>query len=210
MGQITDRIFIYTQVGENNFNYLSDRKLGLFVHDAVSEYAVIKNKFSVGTGLSVWSGLSRFSSPSVVTVMGIGAPLVFKSTNDVTDQFLRKLSIYTKEKINSFDYWFIVSRPLAFQKFAVYSSVISENANFSSKPPNLQYNGYFMYELKEQESNTIPYMVGTYLGKRKVRNIGAEFVSQKNAMWQLAENKLDTVEKNMLQLSGDIFYDVPP
>jgi hypothetical protein len=52
-------------------------------------------------------------------------------------------------------------------------------------------------------------MVGTYLGKKKVLTIGAGFVSQKNAMWQLAENKIDTVEKNMLQLSGDVFYDVP-
>ena len=209
MGQLSDRIFVYTQVGENNFNYLNDRKLGFFVHDAVGEYSLVKDKFSLGSGLSAWSGLSRFSSPSVGTIMGIDAPLFLQSTNDVTDQFLRKLSVYAKGKLKHFDYRFIVSQPLVFQKSAVYSSIIGENSNFSSKPPHLQYNGYFMYQLKDQESNTTPYMVGTYLGKKKVLTIGAGFVSQKNAMWQLAANKIDTVEKNMLQLSGDVFYDVP-
>lgn len=27
-GQLTDRVFVYTQFGQNNFNYLSDRKTG--------------------------------------------------------------------------------------------------------------------------------------------------------------------------------------
>ena len=155
MGQLSDRIFVYTQVGENNFNYLNDRKLGFFVHDAVGEYALVKDKFSLGSGLSAWSGLSRFSSPSVGTIMGIDAPLFLQSTNDVTDQFLRKLSVYAKGKLNRFDYRLIVSQPLVFQKSAVYSSVIGENSNFSSKPPQLQYNGYFIYQLKFSDIQSV-------------------------------------------------------
>jgi hypothetical protein len=56
-GQLSDRIFVYAQFGENNFNNISDRKLGFFVHDAYGEYAVLKDKLSVGAGLS---GVERF------------------------------------------------------------------------------------------------------------------------------------------------------
>ena len=40
--QLTDRVFIYTQFGENNFNNVSDRKQGFFVHDVMGDYAVEK------------------------------------------------------------------------------------------------------------------------------------------------------------------------
>lgn len=208
-GQLSDRVFVYTQVGQNNYNNISDRKVGLFVHDALGEYAIIKNNLSIGTGLSAWSGLSRFSSPSVGTIMGIDAPLFLQSTNDVTDQFLRKLSVYAKGKINKFDYRIVVAQPMAFQKSASYVPTISQYSNFSSFAPKLQYNGYFMYQFFDQESNTTPYMIGTYLGKKRVMNGGFGFVQQSNAMWHLAENKKDTVQTNMLQFSADYYYDAP-
>ena len=74
-GQLTDRVFIYTQIGTNNYNGISDRKLGFFIHDALGEYAVVKNKLSLGGGLAAWSGLARFASPSVGSILG-----VFKKT----------------------------------------------------------------------------------------------------------------------------------
>jgi len=209
-GQLTDRVFIYSQIGENNFNGIQDRKFGFFVHDALGEYAVVKNKLSLGGGLAAWSGLARFASPSVGSILGVDAPLYQQSTNDVTDQFLRKLSVYAKGKLGKFDYRVALSDPMAFQKAASYSGVISPDiANFSSKPPKLQWNGYFQWQFLEQESNLTPYMTGTYLGKKKVFNIGAGIVYQPKAMWTMAANKVDTVETNMLQLSVDAYYDAP-
>jgi hypothetical protein len=52
-------------------------------------------------------------------------------------------------------------------------------------------------------------MTGTYLGKKKVFNIGAGFVYQPKAMWTLGANKIDTVETNMVQLALDAYYDAP-
>ncbi|UTA69834.1 hypothetical protein [Emticicia sp. 21SJ11W-3] len=209
-GQLTDRVFIYTQLGENNFNGIQDRKFGFFVHDAIGEYALVKNKFSLGGGLTAWSGLARFASPSVGSILGVDAPLYQQSTNDVTDQFLRKLAVYAKGKLGKFDYRVVLSDPMAFQKASSYSAVISPDiANFSSKPPKFQWNGYFQWQFLDQESNLTPYMTGTYLGKKKVFNIGAGFVYQPKAMWTMAANKVDTVETNMVQLSLDAFYDAP-
>lgn len=208
-GQLTDRVFIYSQIGENNFNNLSDRKLGLFVHDALGEYAVVKKHLSLGGGLSAWSGLSRFASPSVGSIMGVDAPLFQQSTNDVTDQFLRKLSVYAKGKLGKFDYRLVMAQPMAFQKGTGYSATLSSTANFSSLPPKMQWNGYFQYQFKDQESNQTPYMTGTYLGKKKVFNVGVGFVYQPDAMWKLGANMKDTVLTNMLQLAADVYYDAP-
>lgn len=207
-GQIADRVFIYTQLGQNNFNNISDRKLGFFVHDALGEYEVLRQKLSLGGGLSGWSGLSRFSSPSAGSIMGVDAPLYLQTTNDATDQFLRKLSVYAKGKLGKFDYRLVMAQPMAIQKMAGYNGTISQASNFSPKAPELQWNGYFQYQFLEQESNLTPYTTGTYLGKKKVLNAGAGFIYQSNAMWRLTDAN-DTTETDMIHLSADVYYDAP-
>src|ERR1044072_1181751 len=74
-GQIADRVFIYAQVGMNNFNYSADRKAGFFIHDITGEYEVARKHLSLGAGLTAWNGLVRYAAPSVGSIMGIDAPL---------------------------------------------------------------------------------------------------------------------------------------
>jgi len=207
-GQLTDRVFIYTQFGENNFNNMSDRKVGFFVHDAMGDYAIDKEKLSLGMGLSGWSGLARFASPSAGTILGVDAPLYQQSTNDVTDQFLRKLSVFAKGKLGKLDYRIAMAKPMNIQKSANYNPTVTTNATFSSEPPNMQWNGYFQYQFKDQESNQTPYMTGTYLGKKKVLNVGAGFIYQKDAIWRLGTAN-DTIRENMVHLAADVYYDAP-
>ncbi|HLL94827.1 MAG TPA: hypothetical protein VK404_07610 [Spirosoma sp.] len=45
------------------------------------------------------------------------------------------------------------------------------------------YQLYTTYDFFEQESQTLPFMVGSYLGTKKVFNIGAGFMIQPDAMW---------------------------
>ncbi|HRG40634.1 MAG TPA: hypothetical protein PLC27_04485, partial [Saprospiraceae bacterium] len=82
-GQLSEKVFFYSQFGINNFNSIGERKPSFFVHDIYTEYEMIKTKLSVGIGLSGWSGLARFSSPSASTIMGLDAPLFQQATNDV-------------------------------------------------------------------------------------------------------------------------------
>lgn len=210
-GQLTDRVFAYSQFGENNFNNISDRKQGFFVHDAYGEYAIDKEMLSVGIGLSGWSGLTRFASPSAGSILGIDAPLYQQTTNDATDQFLRKLSVFAKGKIGRLDYRVLMAQPMAIQKSVGYDAVnnIGQASRFSAIPPKMQYNGYFSYQFKDRESNLTPYATGTYLGKKRVFNIGAGFIYQKNAMWRLNETTTDTIHENLVQLAADVYYDAP-
>lgn len=209
-GQLTDRVFAYTQFGENNFNNISDRKQGFFVHDAYGEYAIDKTRLSLGLGISGWNGLTRFASSAVGSIMGVDLPLYQEATNDVTDQFGRKLSIFAKGKLGKLDYRVSMAQPMAIQKSAGYNPAngIGKNSSFSANPPKMQYNAYVQYQFKDQESNMTPYATGTYLGKKTVFNVGVGAIYQKDAMWHLnAAN--DTISTNMLHLAADIYYDAP-
>jgi len=64
-GQVTEKVFFYTQMGENNFTYLNKQFNGFFIHGAVTEYSAVKTHLNIGAGLTGWSGLSRYASPAI-------------------------------------------------------------------------------------------------------------------------------------------------
>ncbi|RYY16720.1 MAG: hypothetical protein EOO36_10765 [Cytophagaceae bacterium] len=220
-GQLTDRVFIYSQIGLNNLSYNADRKSGgtpgasqsgtggFFLHDAVAEYAIVKNKLSFGAGLGAWNGLARYASSSAGTIMGLDLPTLEETTNDVTDQFGRKLSVYLKGKLGKLDYRVAISDPLLYQKAAGYVTTPGPNASFALTPPKPQYQGYFSYQLQDQESNLTPYTAGTYFGKKAVFNVGAGFIVQPEAMWYQPAGTTTVQTKAMQQYAVDVFYDAP-
>lgn len=207
-GQLSERVFFYTQFGQNNLSYTSNRKQGLFFLDAVSEYALVKRAFTLGAGLTGWNGVSRYSSPSVGTILTMDAPLYQQTTNDINDQFLRKLSVYAKGKLGKLDYRFVLSDPMSVQKSSVSGGDFGSNSSFSTLPGQMQLHGYVNYQFKDEESNLTPYTTGSYLGKKSVFNIGAGFLVQADAMWRLNENN-DTIQTDLKIFSCDVFYDVP-
>lgn len=203
-------MLFYIQFGLNNFNSLAPRKAGDFFHDVVVEFTPVKRFFSIGTGLTGWTGAARFSSPSVSAIMMCDAPLYEQSTSDVTDQYLRKLSVYVKGKAGKFDYRLALSDPLSITTSPLYDANYPNITTYSKITPkgkSLQTSGYFMYQIFDEESNLLPYTVGTYFGEKKVLNVGAGFIAQPDAVWHLAG--ADTVFNAMWELSADVFLDMP-
>lgn len=209
-GKVSDKIFLYTQFGINNFGYNSTRKPGMFFHDVVAEYYVTPRAIQIGAGLTAWTGFARYSSPAVASILAYDAPLYQQSTNDVNDQFLRKLSIYAKGKIGKLDYRLVLSDPMLVDASVTTVKPINVNSDFSYKPAKLQTSGYLMYQFLDEESNLTPYIAGNYLGKKNVFNIGAGFQYQQNAMWHHSDAiAKDTMMSDMFHLSADVFYDHP-
>ncbi|MBI1838093.1 MAG: hypothetical protein HYR91_12595 [Flavobacteriia bacterium] len=209
MAQLTDRVFFYCQFGQNNFNYTSTLYSGSFVHDAVGEYKIHKSILTIGTGLSGWSGLTRFAAPGVGSIMGIDAPLYQQVTNGVNDQFLRKLSIYAKGKIGKLDYRLALSKPMIGQNSSVILGALNSNsATFSYLPPKVQTQGYINYQFLDKEDNTLAYTSGTYHGKKKIFNLGVGWINQNKALWIINSNG-DTISKNMTLLGTDVFIELP-
>ena len=210
MSQVSKKVFFYTQIGINSLNSLSARKTGLFFHDVTGEYSVFKGALVLGAGLSGWNGTSRFSSSGVLSILGMDLPVIQETTNDVTDQFVRKLGVFAKGKLGSFDYRFSVSNPFPIQNsisaVAALPATGVNTAYFSTKAPELQYQGYVMWQFLDKESNQLPYMTGSYLGKKRVLNLGGGFAWQKNAMWYRSAMG-DTISKPLQQIGIDIFYD---
>jgi len=209
-GKISDKIFLYTQIGINNDGYNSARKPGIFFHDVLGEYAITKRSLAVGAGLTAWTGFMRYSSPAVASILSYDAPLYQQSTNDVNDQFLRKLSVYAKGKIGKLDYRLILTKPMMVDSTITTVKKISVNSDFSYEPPKVQTSGYFMWQFLDEESNMIPYMTGTYLGKKHVFNVGAGFQYQPAAMWHWSDTTTKSiVHEDMLNYGVDLFYDNP-
>lgn len=208
-GQLSDRVFFYTQFGQNNFNFQSTKFTGAFFHDALLEYAVDQQKLSFGAGLAGWSGLSRYASPSIGSILSLDAPLYQQATNGVNDQFIRKLSVYAKGQLGKFDYRLAISHPMTVTGMPAIATVpASSDFEFSNEPPKKQFQGYFKYMFFDKESNTTPYHAGTYLGSKRMFNVGAGFVHQADAMWAMADAG-ETVRNAMTLAAVDIFLETP-
>jgi hypothetical protein len=208
-GQLTDRVFFYSQFGQNNFNYHSTKYTGTFFHDAIIEYSLVKDQLSIGAGLTGWSGLSRYSAPSVGSFLTLDAPLYQQSTNGVNDQFLRKLSIYAKGQIGKLDYRVAITQPMTITGLATTDlAPTTTDFSFSNMPANKQYQGYFKFMFLDKESNLTPYQVGSYLGTKRMFNVGAGFIYQKDAMWAL-DGTGNSIQNDMALYNVDVFYDQP-
>lgn len=226
-GQITDRTFIYFQFGQNNFNDVAgyntagtgNRKIAAFFHDAVCEYKVTSgNQLKIGGGLTVLNGLSRFSQPSIGTIMTMDVPVFLQYSVDQIDQFDRRLAVYARGQIGKIDYRAYVSNPFPIGSNGTVPAAIGKNASFvnvgaipNGHGPgiNNQFGGYLAYNIFENEPHTTPYMAGTYLGSKKVWNIAVGGVYQKSATWNLSSDAKDTLYNNMLHLSVESFLDLP-
>jgi hypothetical protein len=233
-GQITDRTFIYFQFGQNNFNNVynyasnpANRKIAAFFHDALCEFKVSKgNQLKLGGGLTVMNGLSRFSQPSVGTIMTLDVPVFLQYSVDQIDQFDRRLALYARGQVGKIDYRAYIANPFPVNSNGNAPPALSKSANFvnnavytgtlNGKSPGIsnQYGGYIAYNFFENEGHTTPYMTGTYLGSKKVWNIAVGGVYQKNATWYLAQDTMngpykDTALANMIHLSIETFLDMP-
>lgn len=224
-GQLTDRVSFYFQFGQNNFNYLAgqnaansgNRKNQVFFHDALGEYRVTKkgNGLVLGGGLTITNGLSRFSQPSISTIVSMDVPVFAQATVDQTDEFSRKLSMYARGQVGKLDYRLVISDPFPVTSNGLPQTGINpNNASFAYDNHTKQYQGFFMWNFFDKESHVTPYMTGTYLGKKKILNFEAGFIMQKNATWtgsNLGPSAGDPNRKyyDMNLWSVAMFYDSP-
>jgi hypothetical protein len=222
-GQIFPRTFILLHVGINNQTFRNARKPQVFFHDAWMEFQVSKNKaFYLGGGLIYWNGISRQTNASTITLMSLDAPIMNWPLIEREDQFARQLGIYAKGKLGLFDYRVAVTRP--FTPFDV-----SLTGGTAAPPPEENignyrdtnawaYSGYFMLQFLDEESNVLPYTVGTYIGAKKVFNLGFGGYLHPGGV-QYGESEVDpdtgdvtilSSKARMLGIAGvDLFLDMP-
>lgn len=215
--QINDRFMIVTHFGLNsvNDNNLTptgkSSDVGFFLHDAWAEYKVMPELY-IGTGLHYWNGISRINSASTLNFLTLDNNRSSWSTLGLSDQFGRHLGVYAKGKIGKFEYRASVNDALTNSTDGNSSTVLEDNQEkYLGKAllneAKYAYSGYFEYQFLDQESNVLPYKVGTYLGTKKVLNVGTGFYYHPDG---IAHNNNGVIEgKDVAHVGVDVFYDTP-
>ncbi|WP_437371066.1 porin [Maribacter litoralis] len=205
--QLTDKLFVYSQVGINNLNYLSPRGTATDLLDAYAEYGFSK-EISIGAGKTAWTGLSRYSAPNTSKLMTYDLLLLALPTADETNDLIRKLSLYGKGKLGNLDYRMVFSKPFSPTNSPDFDGELEENkAKFTDKSTGNIYSGYLKWEFLEKETNKIPFADGTYLGAKKIFNLGLGAEFQNNALASLQNG--ETGFHDLRLLAADIFLDLP-
>jgi hypothetical protein len=224
MAQINPRFLVLTHFGINNQSFInggaftpgvtnsvsnSAKRPQMYIHDAWTEYAVKQGKLHVGGGLHYWNGISRLSNNSTLNFMTLDAPIFNWANIDLTDQFARQMGIYAKGQLDRLDYRLSINKPfVAGSQLSTLASQASGKevaVNVWNEKTAVQ--GYANWMFWDKESNALPFFVGTYLGTKKVFNIGAGFYSHADAT---GANVGGTSTKYKELLIGvDAFLDMP-
>lgn len=214
-GQITDRVYFYTQYGMNNFNFLSqmdnNRHIAAYFHDAFGELRLTQgHQMTIGGGLGMFNGLSRFSAPSVSTILTLDVPLAAQYDTERTSLFNRHLGVYLRGQVSKFRYIVAAndSFPITTDGITGDGAISPSISNFAQIGHKKQYTGMFYWNFWDTEPNTNPYMQGTYLGKKSILNLEAGFVTQKAAMWT-GTSAANAQFHDMTHWSVAMFLDAP-
>ena len=115
--------------------------------------------------------------------------------------------MYAKGQLGRLDYRLSLNKPFAnglapaaVAKNGVAQNVLNENWATS---------GYVNWMFWDKESNKLPFYVGSYLGAKKVFNVGAGFYRHAGASLYKSAEGPDSLYQDNLALGADVFLDMP-
>ena len=208
-GELQKRVLVLFHIGINNQVFNGDKKPQVFVHDAWTQFRVLDEALYIGFGIHYWNGISRMSNSSTFKYLALDAPILNWPTIEASDQFARMMGIYAKGKIGRFDYRVAVNKPFTSgPDDGPENPLESEAAVYNGRANTWAYAGYFQYNFLDIESNLLPFMAGSYLGKKKVFTLGAGFLVQPDGMHSLnSEGNRET--HLQLSIGVDAFAEIP-
>lgn len=208
MGMFTENVYFHIQLGQNNINFQqnngpSNSPLSLF--DAIGEYH-FSDKLHIGGGLTAWgAGTTRYSANSSSSQLTLDAPIYQQNINTSATFGNRNLSIYAKGMFDKLSYQVAITNP-----YRNATNNLNLNSTVSTETPRAQYSGMLTYAFLEKESNLEPFRKGTYLGSKRVFNVGLGYLTQAKAMWHQDATNPSIIKHDDENILGlDVFYDSP-
>jgi len=159
------------ETGLGSASGFSAKKPQLFFHDIWTEYKIFDELF-VGMGLHYWNGISRMTSQSTLNFLTVDAPIFNWPLIELTDQFARQFGFYAKGQIGKIDYRLALNKPYAVGAGGRFDESRQQPIAANIVNDNWATQGYIAYQFLEKENNKLPFFVGSYLGTKKVLNIG--------------------------------------
>lgn len=157
--------------GSNTLDANSSKKPQLFFHDIWTEFE-ISNSLFIGAGLHYWNGISRLSSQGTLNLLALDAPIFNWPLIELTDQFARQYGIYAKGQVGKWDYRVALNKPFSVGEGGTFDESTNRPMAANVANDNWATQGYIAYQFFEKENNKLPFFVGTYLGTKKVFNLG--------------------------------------
>ncbi len=199
IGTISENISYYFQIGNNNLSiYNVDQSPQLL--DAHVNFK-LDNSLIITAGKGAWTGLSRYASPS--SSSGLTQDINFAAVPllNYHDNLLRKPNVTLHGLINKVDYRLAFAKPIRSSN----PTNLGENARLIYSPNSLNVSGYFKYQFFDKETQQSAYMPGTYLGTKKILNIGAGFMHHSEVSATLKAT--DTIRHDAKSFAVDVFFD---
>ncbi len=216
--QITKKFLLLTHFGLNSLNSSTLHPVGkgdgaqLFMHDVWGQWS-LTDDHAVGAGLHYWNGISRLNNQSTLNLLTLDNNRQSWATIGLSDQFARHVGVYFKGKFGKFKYQVAINDAITNGLDARTpenggAAVYGGKRILGSKDAGFAYAGYFEYNILDAESNFLPYKVGTYLGGKKVFNIGAGFFAHPSGSVRATQSGALKGE-NVSIFAVDAFYDAP-
>jgi|GEM_PF-1038575 len=207
------RLTMFYLLGNNALS-ISNAKLGNFyTYEAYIHYALIPKYLQLGMGQTLYNGISRASSLSISQTMTVeSSPLAFP-TGGKSDNIGRQMQFFALGQILKFDYRAALVRPMVqvgqgTQNLPDLSSSKPINTSYEFPSDRFGAEAYICYQFFDEENIQMSSRSFSYLGSKKVFNIGAGFEYQPNATAYLNTDR-DTIFNNTLTFSSDSYVDIP-
>lgn len=215
--QINPKFLILTHFGLNSLNSgtLSPTGKGegsqLFFHDVWAQYNLTKDH-TIGAGLHYFNGISRLNNQSTLNMMTLDNNRRSWATIGLSDQFARHIGVFLKGKFERFQYRIAINDALTnsldTREATNTEAVYGGHRLLGSADAGKTYAGYFDYHFFDQESNFLPFKVGSYIGGKKVFNIGAGFFFHPSGA-VILDNNANLQGEDVSVFAVDAFYDAP-
>ncbi|MDP5229080.1 MAG: hypothetical protein NWQ38_01705 [Cellulophaga sp.] len=217
--QLNKKFMVLTHFGLNSLNGDNMSPTGkgessqLFFHDFWGEWSLDK-KHSIGAGMHYWNGISRLNSASTLNFMTLDNNRQSWAVLGLSDQFARHIGIYMKGRLGKLSYNISIDEAITNNLQSGVTpepngaAIYAGRRLLGSRTAGKLAQGYFSYGFLEQESNFLPYKVGTYLGSKKIFNIGAGFLVHPNGS-VISDATGNLTGEDVSIFAADVFYDTP-
>lgn len=203
-GKASEQLRYTLEFGNNDINYYAASNNMPHLLDAYLDYQ-INDHLALGAGKQSWAGLARYSAPATTQALAYDIDFVAAPFVNVYDDILRRMGVYARGVWGGLDYRVSLAKPSYYGNTGRVA--IGEEARFSDRQPDYQFSSYVKYQFQEHESQLSPYAPGTYLGKKRVLNLGIGNLYQPNTSWSLAGG--DTAYHAARSWAADLFYEKP-
>jgi len=210
------------------------KKPQVFIHDMWYEQKIVDKALYLGFGLHYWWGISREANASTLNFLALDAPIYNWPLIEATDQFARQYGVYIKGQLfegpyGRMDYRAHINKPFKpgagtslggaqLDSSGTANASTNIQANFNPFNNTLSYGAYLTWQFLDNEPDVLPFEVGTYLGTKRVFDVGFGFYYHPKGSATTTNGTVpgntgvrrDSIQTHdQLFLGFDVFLDLP-